>query len=105
MRRHLWLPALISLGVWGCGGGEEVKPGQQAGGAAGGAPAAGGAAPQMGAGGAMPAGMGGGGAPAAAATASASAQDLLNFVPEDLKIAAGANIATLSDSTTPFGAQ
>src|SRR5262249_41642661 len=39
------------------------------------------------------------------ASGSGSAQDLLNLVPEDLKIAAGANIATLSDSATPFGAQ
>src|SRR5262245_25643708 len=114
MRRHLWLPgfALITLGLWGCGGGEEVKPVQQAGGAAGGAPAAGGGGRQGPPGGGMAAGLGGGGAPAAAggrdakaAAASGSAQDLLSFVPEDLKIAAGANIALLSDSATPFGAQ
>src|SRR5262245_16752691 len=108
MRRHLWIPgfALISLALWGCGGGEPAKP-EQGGGPAGGAPPPAAAQQQAAAGGGMGAGgaAGGGEAKGAAGAGSGSAQDLLSFVPEDLKIAAGANIALLSDSATPFGAQ
>ena len=111
----IFASALMSVALWGCGGAEEVKPVQGPGGVsqAGGAggidmPGAGGAAGMPGG------GMPGGGAPAmgaggdskpAAASGSRSAQDLLQFVPEDLQIAAGANFIALSDSSTPFGAQ
>ena len=101
MPRYLWIfgLGLVSIGLWGCGGGETVKPVEQAGannnqaaGPAGGA-AGGGAAGMPGAGGQRGAPqLGGGDSKAGSSSGSGSAQDLLLYVPEDLKIAAGADV-------------
>src|SRR5690348_9845305 len=121
---------VITIGLWGCGGGDtkpqeganNAAPAGAAGGApAGGAPAGGGPAGMapggggpggMGPGGMGPGGMGRGGpggsgdtAKASASSGSGSSRDLVQFIPEGLTLAAGANFAVLSDKATPFGSQ
>src|SRR5579871_5488600 len=97
---------LLSIGLWGCGGSEKPADNKADNKAAGNNAAGGGGGGA--AGGGMQ--MGGGQqaaatAPKAAAASTSAAQDLLQYIPEDLKLAAGASIATLSDSATPFSKQ
>jgi hypothetical protein len=105
---------LLSIALWGCGKTEELKPADQAANnnAAPPVPAAGAPMGGMpGGGGGMPGGPGGGmpqsgGAEVAKAEGgSGSSQDLVKYLPEDIEIAAGANITALSDKSTPFGEQ